>query len=203
MKHRPRVVAVDPGTHKSGLVVLDLDIPSGPVVHHSTPANDDLLALLASRSLYDTGDLTGNHVLVLEMIASQGMAVGAETFETCVWIGRFMEAWGGPAHRVLRGEVKIHLCGSMRAKDPNIRAALLDRYGGESAALARPRKCEPCRGRGEIRVGRGKERIATGCASCRGSGKVGAFGPLHGIASHEWAALAVGLTWAETKGGAA
>ena len=38
-----------------------------------------------------------------------------------------------PISRIGRKAVKIHLCGSMRAKDPNIRQALIDRYGGSSA----------------------------------------------------------------------
>jgi len=29
--------------------------------------------------------------------------------------------------------VKLHLCGSARAKDTNIRQALIDRYGGSAA----------------------------------------------------------------------
>jgi hypothetical protein len=29
--------------------------------------------------------------------------------------------------------VKLHLCGSSRAKDPNVRTALLDRFGGAGA----------------------------------------------------------------------
>lgn len=64
------------------------------------------------------------------MIASYGMAVGAEVFETCVWIGRFMQAHPDlNMHRIKRGDVKMHLCHSMRAKDANIRQALIDRLG--------------------------------------------------------------------------
>jgi len=38
--------------------------------------------------------------------------------------------------RISRRAVKLHLCGSARAKDANIRQALIDRYGG-SAAIGR------------------------------------------------------------------
>src|SRR5699024_5972970 len=66
--------------------------------------------------------------LVVEMIASDGMPVGREVFETCLWIGRFIQAAGG-AELVYRRDVKLHLCGSARAKDANIRQALIDRFG--------------------------------------------------------------------------
>jgi hypothetical protein len=73
--------------------------------------------------------------LVIEQIASFGMAVGAEVFETVFWTGRFYEAWPGAStrHRLPRSAVKMHLCQTMRAKDSNIRQALADRFGGSGA----------------------------------------------------------------------
>jgi len=70
---------------------------------------------------------------VIEQIAAMGMAVGAEVFETCFWSGRFAEAWGGSFERLKRHEIKMHLCGNMRAKDANIRVALMDRFGGSQS----------------------------------------------------------------------
>lgn len=69
--------------------------------------------------------------LAVEMIASYGMPVGAEVFETCVWIGRLIEAYHGPGPvtRVKRSDVKLHVCGSARAKDANVRQALIDLFG--------------------------------------------------------------------------
>jgi hypothetical protein len=67
---------------------------------------------------------------VIEKIASFGMPVGAEVFETCVWTGRFMETFGAErCDRITRIAVKNHLCHSSRAKDANIRQALIDRLG--------------------------------------------------------------------------
>jgi hypothetical protein len=69
--------------------------------------------------------------LAIEMIASYGMPVGREVFETCVWIGRFRQAWRDPeaVRLVYRKDVKLHLCGSPRAKDANIWQELKDRLG--------------------------------------------------------------------------
>lgn len=71
-------------------------------------------------------------VLVIEMIASYGMPVGKEIFETCVWIGRFKELAiikNKKVDYIYRKEEKINLCQSMKAKDSNIRQALIDRFG--------------------------------------------------------------------------
>lgn len=67
--------------------------------------------------------------MVIEMIASYGMPVGKEVFETCVWIGRFIEAYDKDYEFVYRKDEKMNICHSMKAKDSNIRQALIDRFG--------------------------------------------------------------------------
>ncbi len=85
--------------------------------------------------------------LAIEMIASYGMPVGKEIFETCVWIGRFVQAWGGPFTQVYRRDVKLHLCGQPRAKDANIRAALIDKFGpGKGKAIGTKKSPGPLYG---------------------------------------------------------
>jgi hypothetical protein len=68
-------------------------------------------------------------MVVVEMIASYGMPVGREVFETCLWIGRFIEAWNSSYSLLYRRNVKLHLCNSARAKDANVAQALRDRFG--------------------------------------------------------------------------
>ena len=134
----PRLVCIDPGSTASGVVVYDGAIPSGPVVLARKIENDDLLACLRIKRFNTSDvDLSGPHVLVVEMIASYGMPVGAEVFETCVHIGRCLEAWSGEAVRVYRKDVKLALCGTYRANDATIRQAILDRFGGKAVAVGK------------------------------------------------------------------
>lgn len=70
--------------------------------------------------------------LVIEMIASYGMAVGQTVFETCVWIGRFVQQIdyiGKKYSYIYRKDEKMNICNNMKAKDSNIRQALIDRFG--------------------------------------------------------------------------
>jgi hypothetical protein len=66
------------------------------------------------------------------MVASYGMAVGKEVFDTCVWIGIFKEVarrTGMSVQHIYRKDIKLNLCGQVKAKDANVRQALIDRFG--------------------------------------------------------------------------
>lgn len=116
------ILALDPGNTQTGYAVLEM--PEFRLIKFGKADNTSLLTLVANSDiLYDVD------AVAIEMIDSFGMAVGREVFETCVWIGRFHQAADHPnTHYVYRKEEKEILCGSLRAKDANIRRALIDRY---------------------------------------------------------------------------
>jgi hypothetical protein len=142
------VLAVDPGTSESGWCLFN----GARVLDSGVMVNADMLA-----KVRDTAAKREADCLAIEMVASYGMAVGREVFETCVWIGRLLQSWPEPEAVLLvyRRDVKLHLCGSPRAKDANVRQALIDQLGPVGV------KSEP--------------------------------GPLYGVKSHAWAALAVAV----------
>jgi len=124
-----RILAIDPGTTESGWVILE----NGKPVASGISTNGEMLETVASRG-GEFGRLCD--LIAIEMIASYGMPVGKEVFETCVWIGRFIEQWAieapdyiGSVRLIYRKDVKLHLCGSPRAKDPHIRQRLIDLLG--------------------------------------------------------------------------
>lgn len=63
---------------------------------------------------------------VIPASASYGMAVGRNVFETCEWVGRFTQAACVPSDYIYQRNEKLHLCRDSRAKDANIRRALID-----------------------------------------------------------------------------
>lgn len=135
-------VGIDPGPRESAYVAWN----GTRVIQSGDLSNGELAKYLDSADEYTT--------VACEWIESFGMAVGREVFETVFAIGAFSQ------HAVLRlvprRDVKMHLCASPRAKDGNIRQALIDRLGV---------------------VGTKKNP-----------------GPLFGVSSHRWSALAVAVT---------
>ena len=67
---------------------------------------------------------------------------------------------------IKRQTTKAVLCGTARAKDPNVHQALIDMYGGSMKAAKGTKK---------------------------------APGPLYGVKSHIWSALAVAVAWAKER----
>ena len=116
------ILAIDPGSSQSAWLRFDGTRPGA----FGITANEVLVRALRSGGLPD--------VVVIEKVESYGMAVGAEVFDTVFWAGRFAEAAERvPVVLLPRRAVKLALCGDSRAKDANIRAALIDRFGGPAA----------------------------------------------------------------------
>lgn len=139
-----RIFAIDPGTTHSGWVLArpmpgECTYPAMLVLDSGVSENHDILEMVDRDSLGQ---------VAIEMIASYGMAVGREVFETCVWIGRFIERRSdqNDCRLVYRKDVKLHLCGSPRAKDANIRQALIDRWGGKAEAVGTIKRPGPLYG---------------------------------------------------------
>ena len=112
-----KILAIDPGNVESAYVIMGEDYKP---LEFGKVDNNKLLEYMEI-PIYDK--------VVIEMVASYGMAVGATVFETCVWIGKYLQASGVPTERIFRKDVKMNLCGQTRAKDSNIRQALIDRFG--------------------------------------------------------------------------
>lgn len=155
------ILAIDPGTEQSGWCAFDGE----HVIASGVMPNAELLIYLQRQRFGINGCR-----LAIEMVASYGMPVGREVFETVRWIGRFQQAWHEPddVTLVYRKDIKLQLCGTTKAKDSNIRQALLDLFprtgGGKTPQIGI--KSKP--------------------------------GPLYGVSSHAWAALAVAVVVKET-----
>jgi hypothetical protein len=119
------ILAIDPGTEQSGWCLYG----RGKVHGSGVLPNKNVLASLMLGIDMVPGLFAD--VLAIEMVASYGMPVGREVFETVRWIGRFQQAWHRPeeVRLVYRKDVKIFLCGTMKAKDPHIWQALQDKIG--------------------------------------------------------------------------
>jgi hypothetical protein len=121
------VLAIDPGPLRSAWVLLDDGLPKASAYQ----PNEQVVESLRQFDLW-------NWEVVIEKVESFGMAVGVEVFETVFWSGRFAEAAHPlPVHRIGRKAIKLHLCHTTKAKDSNVRQALVDRYGGKDAAIGR------------------------------------------------------------------
>lgn len=133
------VLAIDPGNVESAYVILGSD---WLIKAHKKAGNEIILADIKNLLESRTEAITG---LAIEMVASYGMAVGATVFDTCFWAGRFWEACKNIPHKELiyRKEEKLNLCGSVRAKDANIRQALIDRFAPNTLNSGKGTKKNP------------------------------------------------------------
>lgn len=119
------VVAIDPGTTESAVVVW-----SGAKILQAE--------ILKSGSVFRVLQVN-QYPVFCEMVACYGMAVGKEVFETCLWIGEYRHFCATNLREftpVYRRDVKLHHCGSARANDGNVIQALKDKYGDKGTKKA-------------------------------------------------------------------
>ena len=124
------ILAIDPGNEESAYVLLDRELH--PVAFGKYANELMYLAIIDALSEHysDQDEIK----VAIEMIASYGMPVGREVFETCVWIGRLVERFKKfDTSFIYRKDEKMTICHSMKANDATIKQALVDRFApGES-----------------------------------------------------------------------
>lgn len=150
------LIAIDPGNVESAFVRID---DQYKLYEHEKIRNEELV-----NRIYGYSRICDQ--VVIERIASYGMAVGRSVFETCEWIGRFTQMaveHSLPVDYVFRIDEKMAICRDARAGDANIRRALIDRFA-----------------RHDLRTGKGTKKNPD---------------YFYGFAKDEWAAMAVAVTF--------
>jgi len=117
------ILGIDPGPHQTAFAIWSIKIKR--LANFAILPNDDFIRWIRIQSAMGS-------IPVVEMIQSFGMPVGKEIFETILLIGRIIEIYDCQnikTNLVYRKDIKLHFCGSNKAKDSNIRQALIDRFG--------------------------------------------------------------------------
>jgi len=156
-KNNPLICAVDPGNTQSAYVLYDGTI----FLDMGILQNRDLLYMMR---------LPHFDILAVEHVHSMGMKIGQTVIDTCMWYGRFIEAFVEATKDdeekrytlIPRREIKYNLCNSMKATDTNIKQALTDRFEPDLQPKKRPK------------------------------------GKLKGVVKDIWSAVAVAVTWYDT-----
>lgn len=131
------IIAIDPGNAQSGYCVIDQK--SLRPLEFGKIDNEELLKKLESAAEQ------GCRWAVIEMVASYGMPVGREVFDTVLWIGRFYQVLSAqcPVRMLCRIEEKRHICHNTRANDATIRRSLIDRFATHDLKNGKGTKKDP------------------------------------------------------------
>ena len=154
---KPWIIGIDPGTDESAYAICDEHLK--PLAFEKLP-NEQLAHDLFTNVIDLWDGMYGNEPvsveqesllffknihLAIEMVASYGMPVGAEVFETCVWIGKFEHCLSCFENhkRIYRKDEKLTICHSPKANDSTIRQALTDRFAYGVSNFGKGTKKEP------------------------------------------------------------
>ena len=133
-----KILAIDVGTTDSGYVIMTMpDEDTLNIIQAGKVDNNTLLKIIKNADYNEA---------VYEQFQCYGMAVGESTIESITWNGRVIQSVidrGKKIERIYRKEEKMTLCHSMKARDANIRQALIDRYAKKDKKRGRGTKKEP------------------------------------------------------------
>lgn len=122
------ILALDPGPEKTAWCLY----ADGKPQRFGHTDNHNIIQLIRRHTKEESNPVA------IEIIEGFGLRVGMEVFSTCEWIGRFTQVLADSDDfmqpiRVPRRAVKLALCQNPQARDTDVRAAVLHRYGGKSA----------------------------------------------------------------------
>ncbi len=132
------ILAINPGNTNSAAAILDKENYYSP--KHDILDNHELLSQIRFGYSGPNSLLPfySPDTIVIERITGYIMGVRQTAFDAHIWIGRFIEAartveyntYHSPPTVVLlpQSVIKLHLCGSTRAKDKDIITTLADRF---------------------------------------------------------------------------
>jgi hypothetical protein len=127
-----RIFAIDPGTSESAYVVWDGE----QVRERGYLPNEVIRRQLINREVvYD--------LLAIERVQFYGKG-GNELRDTIEWVGRFDADQS--CRLIIRAQIRAHLCGTTKSGDAELRAAILDRFGGRAAAVGTKKEPGPLYG---------------------------------------------------------
>ena len=123
------LLAIDSGDVKSAYIIYNSE--KNKIIEKNILPNDEFLEAIiraGSENLFSE--------VAIEKLHSMGMAVGQTTFDTIFMNGRIYQAMRDHLNLIPtlypRHDIKMHLCMTTRAKDGNIRMALVNRFGDPS-----------------------------------------------------------------------
>lgn len=131
-----RLLAIDPGNRETAFCLMDENYN----IYDKGKVQNDIMI----RYIWTNAKKIDH--LSVEMIASMGMAVGADVFDTCVMIGRIEQVCNQKEiehDRVYRLEEKVCICNNSRAKDTNISHALIERFAKHDLKRGKGTKTNP------------------------------------------------------------
>lgn len=140
------ILAIDPGNIESGYVITgnDLEVWAKGKVN-----NDELIHIINDCITEELENANADIHIAIEKIASYGMPVGVEVFDTCIWIGRLVQELihlgikENDIKYIFRKDEKMNLCQSMKANDTTIKQALVDRFAPGQKNYGKGTKKEP------------------------------------------------------------